>query len=135
MGQLAVGPVVPGSQIPLDLDKELIIINDGSSDGTRAALAPFESQPGITVTHVGLLDAVGGQKQILFSIQGADTAELDRLQFSSEALPEARAGATQTIGDRSLTWRVVAASSGCALSFPHSRAGHDRQRGTERECK
>ncbi|MBK7003884.1 MAG: efflux RND transporter permease subunit [Burkholderiales bacterium] len=35
--------------------------------------------PGITVTHVGLLDSVGGQKQILFSIQGADTAELDRL--------------------------------------------------------
>jgi HAE1 family hydrophobic/amphiphilic exporter-1 len=35
--------------------------------------------PGITVTHVGLLDAVGGQKQILFSIQGPDTAELERL--------------------------------------------------------
>jgi HAE1 family hydrophobic/amphiphilic exporter-1 len=35
--------------------------------------------PGITVTHVGLLDPVGGQKQILFSIQGADTAELERL--------------------------------------------------------
>jgi hydrophobic/amphiphilic exporter-1 (mainly G- bacteria), HAE1 family len=35
--------------------------------------------PGITVTHVGLLDSVGGNKQILFSIQGADTAELERL--------------------------------------------------------
>ena len=35
--------------------------------------------PGITVTHVGLLDSVGGQKQVLFSIQGADTAELERL--------------------------------------------------------
>ncbi|WP_114974106.1 efflux RND transporter permease subunit [Rhodoferax ferrireducens] len=35
--------------------------------------------PGITVTHVGLLDSVGGQKQILFSIQGADTSELGRL--------------------------------------------------------
>jgi HAE1 family hydrophobic/amphiphilic exporter-1 len=35
--------------------------------------------PGITVTHVGLLDSVGGNKQILFSIQGPDTAELDRL--------------------------------------------------------
>ncbi|CAM8620717.1 AcrB Cation/multidrug efflux pump [Comamonadaceae bacterium] len=34
---------------------------------------------GITVTHVGLLDAVGGQKQILFSIQGPDTHELERL--------------------------------------------------------
>ena len=35
--------------------------------------------PGITVTHVGLLDMVGGQKQILFSILGPDTAELERL--------------------------------------------------------
>jgi len=41
--------------------------------------------PGINVSHVGLLDSVGGQKQILFSIQGADTAELDRLtQLSLE---------------------------------------------------
>jgi hydrophobic/amphiphilic exporter-1 (mainly G- bacteria), HAE1 family len=35
--------------------------------------------PGITVTHVGLLDPVGGQKQIAFSIQGADIGELSRL--------------------------------------------------------
>ena len=35
--------------------------------------------PGITVTHAGLLDPMGGQKQILFSIQGASTAELERL--------------------------------------------------------
>lgn len=39
----------------------------------------LRSVPGITVTHVGLLDAVGGQKQILFSIQGPDTGELERL--------------------------------------------------------
>ncbi|MDD5028395.1 MAG: efflux RND transporter permease subunit [Rhodoferax sp.] len=35
--------------------------------------------PGITVTHVGLLDPVGGQKQIMFSIQGPDLGELTRL--------------------------------------------------------
>ncbi len=35
--------------------------------------------PGITVTHVGLLDAVGGNKQIEFSLQGADLKELERL--------------------------------------------------------
>jgi HAE1 family hydrophobic/amphiphilic exporter-1 len=34
--------------------------------------------PGITVTHVGVLDAVGGQKPIQFSIQGADLAEMAR---------------------------------------------------------
>ena len=35
--------------------------------------------PGITVTHAGLLDAVGGQKQIEFSLQGSDLQELERL--------------------------------------------------------
>ncbi|RID99188.1 efflux RND transporter permease subunit [Simplicispira hankyongi] len=34
---------------------------------------------GITVTHVGLLDPVGGQKQIEFSLQGQDLQELERL--------------------------------------------------------
>ena len=35
--------------------------------------------PGITVTHVGLLDPVGGQKQVEFSLQGPDLKELERL--------------------------------------------------------
>jgi HAE1 family hydrophobic/amphiphilic exporter-1 len=35
--------------------------------------------PGMTVTHAGLLDAVGGQKQIEFSLQGSDQQELDQL--------------------------------------------------------
>ncbi|UCU97398.1 efflux RND transporter permease subunit [Acidovorax radicis] len=39
----------------------------------------LKSVPGITVTHVGLLDPVGGQKQIEFSLQGPDLQELERL--------------------------------------------------------
>jgi hydrophobic/amphiphilic exporter-1 (mainly G- bacteria), HAE1 family len=35
--------------------------------------------PGITVTHAGLLDAVGGNKQVEFSLQGPDLRELERL--------------------------------------------------------
>ncbi len=35
--------------------------------------------PGATVTHVGLLDPVGGNKQIEFSLQGQDLKELERL--------------------------------------------------------
>jgi HAE1 family hydrophobic/amphiphilic exporter-1 len=35
--------------------------------------------PGITVTHAGLLDAVGGNKQIEFSLMGPDLQELERL--------------------------------------------------------
>ncbi len=37
--------------------------------------------PGLTVTHVGLLDPVGGQKQIEFSLQGNDLQELERLSL------------------------------------------------------
>ncbi len=35
--------------------------------------------PGITVTHVGLADSVGGSKQVEFSIKGPDLKELERL--------------------------------------------------------
>jgi len=35
--------------------------------------------PGITVTHVGLLDSVGGYKQVEFSLKGSDLRELERL--------------------------------------------------------
>jgi hydrophobic/amphiphilic exporter-1 (mainly G- bacteria), HAE1 family len=34
---------------------------------------------GITVTHVGLMDPVGGQKQVEFSLQGPDQTELERI--------------------------------------------------------
>ncbi|PKO30003.1 MAG: nodulation protein NolG [Betaproteobacteria bacterium HGW-Betaproteobacteria-9] len=35
--------------------------------------------PGINVTHAGLLDPVGGNKQVEFSLQGDDLVELERL--------------------------------------------------------
>ncbi len=39
----------------------------------------LRSVPGIVVTHAGLMDAVGGQKQLEFSLQGQDLRELERL--------------------------------------------------------
>jgi HAE1 family hydrophobic/amphiphilic exporter-1 len=39
----------------------------------------LRSVPGITVTHVGLRDSVGGNKAIEFSLQGPDLQELERL--------------------------------------------------------
>ena len=39
----------------------------------------LQQVPGITVTHIGLFDSIGGNKQILFSIQGADNPTLERL--------------------------------------------------------
>jgi HAE1 family hydrophobic/amphiphilic exporter-1 len=44
--------------------------------------------PGITVTHAGLLDAVGGNKQVEFSLQGSDLRELERL--TTEAMDKIR---------------------------------------------
>ena len=41
--------------------------------------------PGITVTHVGLLDPVGGQKPISLSLQGPDLGELRRLTQQLDA--------------------------------------------------
>ncbi|MFN4118237.1 efflux RND transporter permease subunit [Acidovorax sp.] len=49
---------------------------DQMSDVLRERL---KTVPGITVTHVGLLDAVGGNKQVEFSLQGPDLQELERL--------------------------------------------------------
>jgi HAE1 family hydrophobic/amphiphilic exporter-1 len=37
--------------------------------------------PGITVTHAGLLDAVGGNKQVELSLMGPDLQELERLSL------------------------------------------------------
>jgi hydrophobic/amphiphilic exporter-1 (mainly G- bacteria), HAE1 family len=48
----------------------------------------LRSVAGITVTHAGLRDAVGGQKQVEFSVQGDDLAELERL--SAEVLERIR---------------------------------------------
>jgi hydrophobic/amphiphilic exporter-1 (mainly G- bacteria), HAE1 family len=56
--------------------KERDLSVDQMSSVLRARLAQV---PGITVTHVGLLDAVGGNKQIEFSLQGTDLKELERL--------------------------------------------------------
>ena len=49
---------------------------DQMSAALRERLATV---PGITVTHVGLRDPVGGNKQIEFSLQGPDLGELERL--------------------------------------------------------
>ena len=49
---------------------------DDLSVAWRARLAQV---PGITVTHIGQIDSVGGNKQIEFSVMGTDLAELGRL--------------------------------------------------------
>ncbi len=43
----------------------------------------LQSVPGVLVTHVGLVDPVGGNKQIEFSLQGPDQQELERLALQA----------------------------------------------------
>ncbi|MDQ3058730.1 MAG: efflux RND transporter permease subunit [Pseudomonadota bacterium] len=51
-----------------------------SADDMSAVLRERLKQvPGITVTHAGLLDPVGGNKQVEFALQGPDLKELERL--------------------------------------------------------
>jgi HAE1 family hydrophobic/amphiphilic exporter-1 len=59
------------------LDRHLRKLN--INDFTPKIRERLLSMPGLTVTHVGLLDSVGGAKQIEFYILGPDQAELERL--------------------------------------------------------
>jgi HAE1 family hydrophobic/amphiphilic exporter-1 len=53
---------------------------DRNADQMSAVLRERLKQvPGIAVTHAGLLDAIGGNKQVEFSLQGPDQKELERL--------------------------------------------------------
>ena len=59
------------------LDRHLRNFN--INDFTPKIRERLRYMPGITVTHVGLLDSVGGSKQIEFYLLGPDQAELERL--------------------------------------------------------
>ncbi len=54
------------------LDKELIVVNDGSSDGTREALAPFENVEGVRVHHSPVNLGKGASVRIGFSFARGD---------------------------------------------------------------
>jgi HAE1 family hydrophobic/amphiphilic exporter-1 len=71
----ALGKIYAQIYIRLVDRKDRALNQDQLTGPLRARLARI---PGITVTHVGLLDAVGGNKPLQLSIQGSDLGELQR---------------------------------------------------------
>ncbi len=70
--QRTIGAVIEAVSA-LSFDKEIIVVNDGSSDGTREALRPFESgRPGIRVYHCPVNLGKGSAVRIGFSMAEGD---------------------------------------------------------------
>lgn len=90
-----------------DLDKEIIVVNDGSSDGTREALAPYEKMAGVRVHHSPVNLGKGSSVRIGFSfatgdlitIQDADL-ELDPAEYKNLIVPILDGSADVVYGSR-----------------------------------
>ncbi len=91
------------------LDKEIIVVNDGSSDGTREALAPYEKMDGVRVHHSPVNLGKGASVRIGFSfargdlvvIQDADL-ELDPEEYHQLVQPILAGEADVVYGSRFL---------------------------------
>ncbi len=94
----------------LDLDKEIIVINDGSSDGTREALRPYEREGSdVRVHHSPVNLGKGASVRIGFSyatgdvvtVQDADL-ELDPHEYHKMLIPILDGSADVVYGSRFL---------------------------------
>jgi glycosyltransferase involved in cell wall biosynthesis len=94
------------------LDKEIIVVNDGSTDETGRALTAFEGVDGIRVHHSPINLGKGGAVRIGFTmvrgdivlIQDADL-ELDPAEHPQLCAPIERGEADVVLGSRFLTGR------------------------------
>jgi glycosyltransferase involved in cell wall biosynthesis len=92
----------------LGMDKEILVVNDGSSDGTRAALAPYDDgKRGVWVHHSPVNLGKGASLRIGFAratgdivtIQDADL-ELDPSEFRMLVQPIVDGAADVVYGSR-----------------------------------
>ena len=89
------------------IDKEIIVVNDGSSDGTREALAPYELVADVRVHHSPVNLGKGSSVRIGFSfasgdivtIQDADL-ELDPAEYKELIKPILDGSADVVYGSR-----------------------------------
>jgi glycosyltransferase involved in cell wall biosynthesis len=98
---------VRGLDLGAGVDKEIIVVNDGSSDGTRAALGPYENLAGVRVHHSPVNLGKGSSVRIGFSfasgdivtIQDADL-ELDPAEYKELVKPILDGSADVVYGSR-----------------------------------
>lgn len=113
----------------LTFDKEIIVVNDGSSDGTRAALGPYENRPGVRVYHCPVNLGKGSAVRIGFSmaqgdivtIQDADL-ELDPRDYYKLMEPIVSGQADVVYGSRFLSQDGTSQRRGMLMFYLANRA-------------
>jgi glycosyltransferase involved in cell wall biosynthesis len=98
--------------IDLPAAREIIVVNDGSSDGTRAVLDALPADPAVTIVHsdrnrgkgYAVRLGIGRARGAVVAIQDADL-ELDPAQLAALATPVLTGEATVVYGSRFLQGR------------------------------
>jgi glycosyltransferase involved in cell wall biosynthesis len=110
-------------EIALPLAREIIVVNDGSTDGTRAALDGMEPSPDVRIFHAAVNGGKGSAIRRGFAeargdvvaIQDADL-ELDPAQLAGLVEPIVQGETAVVYGSRFLAgrpdapWRTIAAN-------------------------